>query len=726
MNVPLNNAVQDSFIQQRTDGGVLMDCMETICTIHNTPFSRISVLSGLPLNAGQLSPSVLAQAANKVGLQSRSAKRTLTAINPALLPAVLVLAEQQACVLMSIDTNTQQAKVIFPELNQSVSTISLEALNNQYTGYVIFMRPQHKLASESEVRSELNTGNWFWGVVKTASSLYRDVIIASVFISLLSVAVPLFVMNVYDRVVPNAAIETLWALAIGVMIVLLADVGLRGLRYYFVEMAASRIDVNLSAKLLQKVMALTFKEKPASTGALVSSLNSFEAIRGMLNSITVVALVDIPFAFILLMIVMAIDSYLAGIILVGGFVVIGYGCYIQKVMRELAADSLGISAKKNGLMTEAIAEFDDVRFFGAQHHLQYQWEKQTIFLAKVNAKLRLLGSSVSNLASWLQQGVGVCIIVAGVYLIVDGTITQGALIAAYLLSSRVMGPMAATANLISQFHHAQTALSSLNELMNKDEEAPSHRQWTKHNTIAGDIGFDAVNFSYPGENIERLKSVSLTIKAGEHVAILGRNGSGKTSVNRLLLKAYEPQKGLITLDGIDLQQYEPNALRRQLGYVPQDYQLFSGTLKDNLTTFDTSIDEDAIWEVIESCGLTGFVNSHPDGLNMPVGERGALLSGGKRQAVALGRALLKKPPIFILDEPTSAMDSGQEALAKKLLAERSQNKTLILNTHRATMLDLVDRVIVLEAGKVIADGPRQEVLKKLADLNAAAQRRGEK
>lgn len=722
MNVPVHSAVQTPAIEQRTDGGVLMDCMETICTIHKIPFSRISVLSGLPLNNGELSPTALAQAANKSGLQSRSAKRPLTAINPALLPAVLVLADQQACVLMSIDTASQQAEVIFPELNQSVTTTNLAALDSQYTGYVIFMRPQNQIACASEVRTESLSGNWFWNVVKTASSLYRDVILASVFISLLSVAVPLFVMNVYDRVVPNAAIETLWALAIGVMIALLADLGLRGLRYYFVELAASRIDVSLSAKLLQKVMALSFKEKPASTGALVSSLNSFEAIRGMLNSITIVALVDIPFAFILLIIVMAIDSYLAGIIFVGGIVVIGYGCYIQKVMRELAADSLTINAKKNGLMTEAIAEFDDVRFFSAQHHLQYEWEKQTIFLAKVNAKLRLLGSSVSNLANWVQQGVGVGIIITGVYLIVDGAITQGGLIAAYLLSSRVMGPLAATANLISQFHHAQSALTSLNELMEKDEEAPSNRKWTKHNTIAGNICFDAVHFSYPDENIERLQSVSLSIKAGEHVAILGRNGSGKTSFNRLLLKAYGPQKGLITLDGIDLQQYEPNTLRHQVGYVPQDYQLFSGTLKDNLTVFDTSIDEDAIWQVIDSCGLTGFVNSHPDGLNMAVGERGALLSGGKRQAVVLGRALLKKPPIFILDEPTSAMDSGQEALAKKLLAERSQNKTLILNTHRATMLDLVDRIIVLEAGKVIADGPRQEVLKKLAELNAAAQK----
>lgn len=721
MNASVNTA-PNVVIKERADGGVLMDCMETICAIHKLPFSRVTILSGLPLKNGELSPSALTQAATKAGLQSRSAKRLLSHINPALLPAILVLADQQACVLKSVDVENDSAEVIYPELNQSVTTVNLTSLQAQYTGYVIFMRPHNQIASSCEVVSKNKPGSWFWSVVKTASALYRDVILASIFISLLSVAVPLFVMNVYDRVVPNAAIETLWALAIGVLIVLLADVCLRALRYYFVELAASRIDVSLSAKLLQKVMSLSFKEKPASTGALVSSLNSFEAIRGMLNSITIVALVDIPFAFILLAIVMIINSYLAGIIFLGGVVIIAYGFYVQKVMRELAADSLNISAKKNGLMTEAIAEFDDVRFFGAQNHVQYQWEKHAIFLAKVNAKLRLLGSSVSNLASWVQQGVGVGIIITGVYLVVDGVITQGGLIAAYLLSSRIMGPMSATANLISQFHHAQTALDSLNGLMAKEEEAPEKRRWTKHSSIAGNISFEGVRFSYPEQSIERLQGLSFSIKAGEHVAILGRNGGGKTSVNRLLLKAYSPKKGLITLDSIDLQQYEPSALRQHIGYVPQDYQLFSGSLKDNLTVFDSGVDEDAIWEVIEACGLTAFVNSHPDGLNMAVGERGAQLSGGKRQSVALGRALLKNPSIFILDEPTSAMDSGQEALAKKLLAARSQNKTLILNTHRATMLDLVDRIIVLEAGQVIADGPKQDVLKKLAALNAAAQK----
>ncbi|WP_232364433.1 type I secretion system permease/ATPase [Salinimonas lutimaris] len=700
-----------------SDGGVLMDCLEAICAIHHIPFSRLAVLTGLPLNNGELSPKALARAAAKAGFQSRSMRRNIDDINPALLPAILILHDKKACVLVSVDTNNNTAEVVFPEMNDLVESVPLNTVSEQFTGYVIFVRPQQHVTNRKERLDNSGQGHWFWSVVKTTHKLYRDVIIASIFISLLSVALPLFVMNVYDRVVPNAALETLWVLAAGVSLALVADLALRSLRYYFVELAASRIDVSLSAKLLQKVMGLCFTEKPRSTGALVSSLNSFEAVRGMLNSITIVAMVDIPFAFVLLSIIFVVDAYLAGIVLIGGALIIGYGFYVQKVMKDLATDSLEIGSRKNGLMTEVVGEFDDVRYFGAQNHMQYHWEKQSIFLAKVNAKLRLLGSSVGNLASVVQQGVGVSIIITGVYLVVDGVITQGALIAAYLLSSRVMAPLSATAGLIAQFHHAKSAMEALDELMGKPEESPDHAQWTQHTDIRGEIAFSNVAFAYPSQQVNVLNQASFTIMPGEKVAILGKNGSGKSSVNRMLMKAYRPKQGLITLDGIDLQQYEPNALRRKIGYMPQDFQLFSGTMKENLSIFNDEIHEDDLWHMVKEVGLLEFINKHPEGLHMQVGERGLNLSGGKRQAVALARALIRDPSIFILDEPTSAMDAEQEVRIKTLLQRYTKNKTLILNTHRMAMLDLVDRVILLDKGRVVADGPKNEVMAQLAKLN---------
>ena len=694
-------------------GGPLMDCFEVICQHHHQPCPRPSLLSGQPMKNGLLSPSAISSVAKRAGFVSRTVKRPLEQINPALLPAILILHHEQCCVVHAYDSAKNTLTVTYPELQQHLESVPLSSVDEQYSGYVIFLRPKIQQPDTDSQHTPAEQNNWFWKTIAKARPLYRDVLIASAFISLLSVAMPLFVMNVYDRVVPNAALETLWMMAIGVLIALLSDLLLRFLRYYFVELAASRVDVHLSSTLLQKVLAISFSEKPRSTGSFVNSIQSFDAIRTFLNSVTIVALIDLPFACLFMGIIIFIDWHLVLPILVGGIVVIGYGFYCQSVMKQLADDSMKIGARKNALITESLTNFDDVRFFNTQSHFQYEFEKQSIFLAKTNAKLRLVGASVSNLASLVQQLVGVCIVITGVYLIVEGELTQGALIAAYLLSGRAMGPLGSTASLAAQFHHAKTSLTMLNDIMAMQVDKPASKQWTEHEAVKGEIKFEDVTFHYPDHNQFVVNKVSFNIKAGEKVAILGKNGSGKSTINKLLMRAYAPSKGLISVDGINILQYEPSALRRHIGYVPQDLSLFAGSLKDNITRFDDSIDEDEIWQVLEQCELAALVNNHPDGLNLNVGEKGALLSGGKRQAVAIARALIHSPDIFILDEPTAAMDSNTEARLKAVLKARTQDKTLILNTHRTTLLDLVDRIIVVDHGKVLIDGPKQHVLNQL-------------
>jgi len=704
-----------------SQGDILANCLQIICRFHHVECSIATLLSGLPLESGKLSPSGVERAAAKVGFSSRLIKRKLMKINTALLPAILVLQDGQACVLMSLDNEQNVASVIFPELPEVTEEVSYDQLMSQCSEHVIFIRPHNKGIQREDILPVTRQKSWFWDVVKSASSLYRDVILASVFITLLSVAIPLFVMNVYDRVVPNAAIETLWVLAIGVGIVLIAEFSLRALRYYFVELAASRIDVTLSSVLMQKVMAISFKEKPASSGGQVNSLQSFEAVRGFLNSITLVALVDLPFSFIFIVIIACINLFLIVPIIVGGIIVLSYAFYIQAIMRSLSVESINVSSQKNSLATETITGFDDVRYFIAQNHIQYEWEKQSIQLSKINAKIRLLGSSVSNLALTLQQIVGGSIMLIGVYLIIDGQITQGGLIAGYLLSSRAMGPLASTAGLIAQFHHAKASLSALNEMMEKEEDISSTKKWNYDCDDIGDIDFQSVNFRYPNQTMCVLSRINCKINRGEKVAILGRNGCGKTSFNRLLLKAYAPCDGLITLGNIDLQQIEPNVLRKKIGYMPQDYNLFSGSLKDNITVFDKNISEHRVLAVLKSCDLLDFVNEHPDGINLNVGEKGCLLSGGKRQAVALARALIRDPSIYILDEPTSSMDTSLELKIKNMLADEIQGKTLILNTHRTSLLSLVDRIIVLDKGNILIDGPKNEVLSKLSAIQNKTQ-----
>lgn len=698
------------------NGGVLMDCLSVICKYHKITLSRDAVLAGLPMKSATLSPSALGRAVARLGLTSKTTKRAVLKINPALLPAILILKNQSACVLHEYNVDTQTAQVVFPDASDAVETLDLTVLEAQYTQYVIFVRPVNQNHHKQTLCANIDKNNWFWGVVKQASTLYKDVILASVFISLLSISLPLFVMNVYDRVVPNAAVETLWVLVVGVLLALLADFFLRMLRHFFVELAASRIDVTLSSALLQQVLGFKLKERPKSSGAFVNRIQSFEAIKGFLNSVTLVSVVDLPFALLFLAIICFVDMYLAIPILLGGTLLILYGLYVQKTLEGLSNAMSDITATKQGLLSEAMNAFEDVKYTGVQHHLQFEWEKQSIYLAKTNAKLRLAATSVSNLALYVQQSVGVIIMLVGVYLIIDGQITQGGLIAAYLLSSRAMGPLSQAASLLAQYHQAKTALANLDDLMLREQDINPEKKWTIHQPLDQAIEFTHVSFTYPEQRMAAIRALSLTIKAGEHVAILGKNGSGKTSINSLLMKGYSVDSGLITLDGIDIEQYEPMALRKAIGYMPQQFNLLSGTLKENITGFDDDVDESLIWEVIEACGMLDFVNNHPDGLNMQIGENGQYLSGGRRQAVALARAMVRNPSMYLLDEPTAAMDSATEKQVCALIKGKITNKTLILVTHRQALLALVDRIIVIDKGRCIADGPRDEILAKLTTL----------
>ena len=695
-----------SYLQKQ--GGVLMDCLITICHVHHLDVSRVSLLSGLPLDHGELSPTGFERAAKRAGLASRTVKRDLDHINTAILPAVLVLSDKQACVLHGL--NKTHARVSYPELDDAVVEVPRDELSASYTGYVIFARPEMNAQDTNAQIDKSSVGHWLWSSIRTAKGLYRDVLLASVFISLLSIALPLFVMNVYDRVVPNAALETLWALAIGVLLVLAADFLLRMLRQYFVELAASRLDVTLSAKIMEKVLSINLASKPAKSGSFINSLQSFESIRQFFGSVTLVALVDLPFGLMFVVIIAMIDFYLIIPILIGATALFLYAMKAQRVMRSLSEESMEISSRKSSLVTESVTYLEDVKAFGYQSRHQSAWEKQTIFLAKVNAKLRLVSMSVNNAALWIQQSVGVVIILIGVYLIIEGVITQGGLIAAYLLSSRAMGPVSQAAALLAQFHHAETAKHALDDIMSLPSETGSNKQIKNNVVLKGNIDANQLCFKYPDETVLALKDINFSIKQGEHVAILGKNGCGKSTLNKLLMAFYRPESGQLLLDGIDLQQYAPTLLRKQIGYVPQDVSLFHGSLKDNILPDDTHIEDAEFWEVITQCGLAKLVNGSASGIEQNVGERGCLLSGGQRQAVAMARAIVRNPAIFIMDEPTSAMDSTNEAQMKETIKAATAGKTLIINTHRTTLLDLVERIIVVENGKVIADGKKEEVL----------------
>tara|TARA_R110001583_G_scaffold172439_1_gene326193 strand:+ start:5311 stop:7449 length:2139 start_codon:yes stop_codon:yes gene_type:complete len=691
----------------------LSNCLQVICEHYKLTFSKDVLFSGLPLINGDLTPSIFSRAAERAGLKSKIATRSLTQINPSLLPVVLILDNNTACVLLSLNIEQQTVNVIYPDLPGADLVEPIAELNKRFSGQVIFVRPKHQFDKRAPSINRNNKGHWFWGVVKECRSLYRDVIISAVVINLFSVAMPLFVMNIYDRVVPNGAIETLWMLAIGVTIVLLADLMLKMVRNYYVELAASRIDVKVSASLMEKILNIRLADRPPSSGAFASGIQSFESVRSLLSSLTLVSLVDLPFVLLFSIIIAIISPVLVLPIIFGSLVIVVYAFSAQKKLHGLSNGAMQSSALKNAILVESIDNIEEIKSFHAESKVQIDWEKSTIFLARTQSQIRFISSSISNVSQFIQQIVGIVILIIGVYLISKGELTQGALIAAYMLSSRAMNPINLVAGVISQYHNAATSMKVLNTLMAQPSERPLNTHKIPHNSFKGEIEFKNVFFRYDDDSKDVLSNVSFRIKAGDHVAILGKNGSGKSTIQKLLLGLYTPTAGHIYIDGIELQQLELSELRKNVGYVPQEISLFFGSLRDNIMYLAKHTEPQALTRALELSGLLSVVNAHPDGLDMQVGEHGHHLSGGQKQAVAIARAIVADPPLLLLDEPTSSLDHHAEDQVKQALENVSKKRTMLLVTHRVSLLTMVNHIIVLDAGKVVLNGEKNKVLESL-------------
>ncbi|GEK49149.1 type I secretion system permease/ATPase [Bisbaumannia pacifica] len=696
-------------------GGDLAECLRVVARAHDHEVVTEALVAGLPLENGELTPGVFPRAARRAGLAARQTRCALVRLNPSLFPVILLLEPHRACVLVSLDVAARRAEVIFPELGEAATAIGLDELEARYSGRAFYARPSFRFDVRGPEIKRLRARHWFWGVIAENRRLYRDVLVGSVLINLFAVAMPLFVLNVYDRVVPNQATETLWALGIGVLVVLCFDLALRLMRSAFVDLAASRADVKVSSHIMERVLGMRMEARPASTGSFAATLHSFEAVRGFIGSATVVALVDLPFVLLFAGIIAIIGVPLVIPIVVGALFVLLYALAAQSRMHELSETTWRVSAQRNASLVESVANLETVKALRAEGRTQGVWEKTTAFLSRTSAQLRLLSGSVSSIALWAQHTVAVAVIIIGVYLIIAGELSQGGLIAAYLLSSRAMAPISQAAALLAQYHQSATALAGLDQVMAKPQEREAGRHLISRPVIRGEIAFDKVSFRYPEEAQDALRDVSLKITAGEKVALLGRIGSGKSTLDKLILGLYQPTAGAVSVDGVDIRQWDPMDLRRHIGYVPQDISLFFGSLRDNIIAGAGSegISDETLQQALEVAGLTELVNRHPLGLDMPVGERGESLSGGQRQSVAIARALVLDPTILLLDEPTSAMDHASEEAFKARLAALAEHKTLIVVTHRTSLLALVERIIVVDAGKVVADGPKEKVVTAL-------------
>ena len=693
----------------------LLSCLIEVARFHGRGMTPEGFLAGLPLQDGKLTPSIFRRAAARAGLATRVSRRPLAAIRDELLPAILLLKDNDACVVMGWNEERSRLRVLFSEAGQGVAEVAPEVLTESYAGHCIFVRPRFRFdARAPEIRSVVKR-HWFWGALIQNLPLYRDVLLAAFLINVFATAIPFFTLNVYDRVVPNAALETLWTLAIGVVLVIGADFGLRMVRGYVLDLAGKRVDIELSALIMERVLGMQMLNRPASAGSFAANLRAFESVRDFITSTTVIAFIDLPFALIFLLLIFWLGWPMAIPLMLGMGGLVLYALMLQPKMQAMTETTYRATATRNSTLIESLVGIETIKAQCAEGVMQRKWEQSVTYLARVGADLRYLSSSVVNGSAAVQQLVTVFMVIIGVYLIADHQLSQGALIATVMLSSRALAPFAQIAGLLTQYQNAAMALASLDKVVGQPVERPENASFVRRERIAGGIQFDRVSFSYPGENpVEVLREVSFRIAPGEHVGIIGKVGSGKSTLNRLILGLYQPTSGSIKIDGVGLQQLDPAELRKAIGYVPQDVTLFYGSLRENITIGMPYVEDHGILQAAELAGLQELVGNHPKGFDLIIGERGESLSGGQRQSVAIARALVHEPSVLLLDEPSSAMDYSTEDALKKNLAAYARDRTMVLVTHRNSLLDLVDRLIVIDRGVIVADGPKQQVVEALA------------
>lgn len=691
----------------------LLDCLVELTRIHARPSTRAALVAGLPLEDGSLTPSLFARAASRAGLSAKVIRRSLEKIDPALLPAVLLLQGEEACVLLGWDESGETARLLFPETGQGSVQLSREELARRYAGIAIFARPHFRFDKRTPQVGDIRLRHWFWGALADQWTVYRDVLAAALLINVIALAMPLFSMNVYDRVVPNRAMETLWVLALGVMLLIGVDLTLRLLRGHFIDLASARIDMELSAKIMERVLGVRMEARPAAVGAFSSNLRSFETVRDFITSASVTAFIDLPFAFIFIFVIAIIAWQLVLPVLLAIVLVVIYAYILQHKMHALSETTYRAGALRNATLIESLSALETIKTQGAESVMQSKWEKSVAFVSRVNNQMRFLSAAATNGAMEIQQLVNIVVIIAGVYLIGDGKLSMGGLIACTMLASRAVAPLGQMVGLLMQYHNAKVSLTSLDQVMAKPVERPDDATFVHRPELKGNIEFRDVEFSYPGSSVAALKGFSCKIVEGEKVVVIGRIGSGKTTLQKLLLGLYQPTGGAVSVDGVDTRQLDPADLRRNIGYVAQDVTLFYGTLRDNIAIGAPYADDAAVVAAAEAAGLTDFVNRHPDGFDMMIGERGDSLSGGQRQSVAIARAFLMDPPILLLDEPTSSMDFSSEQQFKQKLKLMAAHKTVLIVTHRNSLLDLATRVIVVDDGRIVADGPRDQVIQAL-------------
>jgi ATP-binding cassette subfamily C protein LapB len=692
-------------------GDELLHCLEIITGLLDHQISASSLKAGLPLGPSGFGPDLLMRAAERFDFKTKIVTRNLSDISSLTLPCILLLKHRHACILAKVRKG--MATVCFPGKSREFVVIPLEELKKLYSGKAVLITYKPFLGTAREITPL----NWFWDTLRIFRRIYFQVIISTMLINIFLLFGTLYAMNIYDRVLPNRAFDTLFVLSVGIFIVYVFDFILRMVRGYFIDIAGKNADVLLGSFLYEKILGLQFMHRPPSAGGLAHHLREFEGVREFFSSSSIVALVDIPFALLFLFAIGLISSSMVMVPVIAIILIVGASFMMQPSMKGSVQGLLSQMEYKHGILMESLTGLETVKSLNAEGKMLHRWERSVSGTSLAANRVYFLTLLSSNFIFFIQNAAYVFLIILGVFEVAGETLTVGGLIACTILTTRAIASMGSVVGLVARFNQSYTALKLLDIIVNLPAERPLGVHYLSREDLQGNIEFIDVDFSYPEHKLKALKNLSFKINAGEKVALIGRMGSGKSTIEKLILGLYHPNTGTILIDGIDLRQLDPVEVRASIGYVSQDVYLFKGTVRENIAFSSPLSNDKKVLRAAQIAGVDDFIRHHPLGYDMPIGEGGAGLSGGQRQAIGVARALINDPQILLFDEPSASMDPQSEFELIKRLEEYVPDKTLILVTHRNTILSLVQRIIIIEQGHIFADGPRDQILKMLSSAS---------
>ena len=673
-----------------------------------TDVDKAAILSGLPVVSEELPQEYLPRALDRLGYSSTWARERR--LQNAAFPCCLSLKDGSFLVVVGILDGEFQ--VLTRGSQSAVRRVPFKVLKRLYRGRYFRLRPKVELLQEKH-DVPVSSGHWFWSRIFFRKVRILDIVLASFFANLIAVAVSLFALQVYDRVIPGQAEATLWVLVGGAAIAILFEAAIRVSRSKLIDQTGKEAELKITQDLFAKLLGMRMESRPAQPGALVHMIREFAAVREFFTTASVGVVADLPFVFIFLALIYGIAGSIVWIIIAGAILTILPSLLFQSRMARLSKETLGGMSSASRLLTEAAYNLENVKLAQASPRLQNSWEEITVLNAIKTTEQRELSAFLTFWAAAMQQCTYVSAVVGGVYMVFAGEFTVGSIIAVSILSTRTLSPITQLSGVLSRWQNMKTSLDALEGIIGSAQERSADKTYLRRVQMNGEIELKNVKFMHSGSEIPSLQVGALNLKPGTNLAVLGENGSGKSTLLRVLSGLYYPTEGEMVVDKLDVRQIDPMDIRNNIGLLPQELSLNRGTIRENLGVGYRDFVDDELLEALEFAGLGDFVRQHARGLDLEIVDGGDGLSVGQRQSLGLARLYLQNPSIVLLDEPTAALDQNLEQKVVARLGEWLHDKTCVIATHRMPILSIVDRIVVMKSGQVVMEGARDEVLKRL-------------